>query len=288
MDFFQYASAVSKFGGGLLMSLLIGALCFAIVFIFEGVALFIIAKREGYKNRWMAFVPFFNTYYIGVCAQKNKFYNIDAKKIGLAVAIFELVLVIGYILLFVSSYLVNDYVYVVTETDKWGLTYESYQLSPDLPANLNWAAWIFTYLDLILSVAELVYLLLEVFLFLCFFQTYACRRYLLFTLTSIIFPIQGILFFIVRNNRGVNYREFVKREREKMYQQYQQQQNFYQNPYNQNPYNRNYNDGYGNGTQSDNPNNQTGRSSPPEDPFGDLGGSDGSGNSGASPFDDYN
>ena len=77
MDFFEYANLALQFvdGGLFWVPFLVGGLCFATVFVFEGVALYTIAKREGYKNKWMAFIPFFNTYYIGVCAQKNKCMN---------------------------------------------------------------------------------------------------------------------------------------------------------------------------------------------------------------------
>ena len=82
MDFFQFASYAELFvslsmnpdqtvTNRLWICLLVGGLCFLIVYIFQAVGLFTIAKREGYGNKWMAFVPFFNLYYIGVCAEKN-------------------------------------------------------------------------------------------------------------------------------------------------------------------------------------------------------------------------
>ena len=124
----------------------------------------------------------------------------------------------------------------------------------------------------ILRIVNLIFIILDMILLICFFQTYASRRYVLFAVTSILFPIMGILFFIVRNNKGVTYKDFVRAEQAKQYEQYQQyrQQN-YNNPYNQNnnqnPYNRNNN-------------SQSG-----SDPFDGLGGTDG--NSGGDPFDDF-
>ena len=122
---------------------------------------------------------------------------------------------------------------------------------------------------------------MQIILLICFFQTYASRRYVLFALTSVLFPIMGILFFIVRNNKGVNYRDFIRAEQARQYQQYQQyQQNFNQNPYNQNPYNRNpYNNP---------PPSNGGSGSDPFDEFGGNGQSDGTGaNSGSDPFEDF-
>ena len=143
-----------------------------------------------------------------------------------------------------------------------------------------WASWCFNYLnDWILRFVDLAFLVLQVFVLAAFFQTYAARRYFLFTITSIIFPIQGILFFVLRNNRGMNYGEFIRGEQERQYRMYQQyrQQNFDGNPYNQNPYSRNgYDNGnvYG-GPSSDggaDPFNEYGGNNPPDDPFDDLNG----------------
>ena len=122
----------------------------------------------------------------------------------------------------------------------------------------------------------------------CFFQTYASRRYLLFAITSVLFPVSGILFFIVRNNKGINYRDYIRNEQARQYKMYQQYQQYYHqqqqnggNPYDSNPYERNPYESAPEGNSSQ-------RQTPPDDPFGGLG-SDGSnsGNSGA-PFDDFN
>ncbi len=57
MDFFEYASFAMNFTDTLWVQFLIGGLCFLIVFVFEAIALYTIARREGYKNKWMAY-PF--------------------------------------------------------------------------------------------------------------------------------------------------------------------------------------------------------------------------------------
>lgn len=289
MDFFEYASFASIFTNTFWIQLLIGGLCFALVFVFQGIALFTIASHAGYKNKWMAFVPFFNTYYIGVCAQKNRFYKVDTKKLALAAAIIESVLFAAYIVYYAACFLVLEYEVEYITTNSLGISYYAYELR-GYPPELNWAAWMYNYLDTyILSTVDLVLVILEICVLICFFQTYACRRYVLFTVTSILFPIQGILFFVVRNNKGVNYRQYVAAMQAQQYRIYQQQQQQYynQNPYNrQNPYNQNPNnnpyDRQGNG------HSQT----KPEDPFGDFGDGNNSGggnksSGGGSPFDEF-
>ena len=283
MDFFEYASFAGEFAPSKLwVQLLIGGLCFAIVFIFEAIALYTIATKNGYKNKWMAFIPFFNTYYIGVCAQKNKFYNVSAKTIGLAVAISEAIIVALYIFSLIAGSLLEEYL-VEVEDIYFGVTILTYEVNADaVPNSLQWAVWVYNYLDTyILRILNLVYVILEVILLICFFQTYACRRYVIFSITSVLFPIMGILFFIVRNNKGVNYRDFLRAEQARQYQQYQQyrQQNYnnpYNQNYNQNPYNRNnYN----------NPPSNGGSGADPFDGFGGDGNSDS--NSKNDPFEDF-
>ena len=121
MDFFQFASYAEFFvtlsvdangdvPNRLWICLLVGGLCFLIVYVFQVVGLMTIAKRAGYKNRWQIFIPFFNTYYIGVCSQKNKVYNVNARKFAIATAVLELVMVIGYILYYVAAFAVWEYI----------------------------------------------------------------------------------------------------------------------------------------------------------------------------------
>lgn len=287
MDFFEYASIARMFVNTdtWYVPLIVGGICFLIVYAFQAAGLFIISGREGYKNRWMSFVPFLNTYYIGVCGQKNRaFKTVDTKIFSMIAAILEAILVVGYIIYFVSveqlksagfvDYVKNEDIYGL------GLSVLDWVSSPNnLPANLLWAGWCFLYLDrYVLSFLELAFLVMQVFTLSAFFQTFAARRYMLFTITSILFPVQGILIFILRNNGGMNYRDFMRKEQERqyrMYQQYQRQQNFDQNPYNHNPYSRTPYDGgsYGDGANGAG-NGNGGSGNNDDDPFSEFGGKD--------------
>ena len=180
MDFFQYASYVAIFDDTIWVQFLVGGLCFALVFAFQAVALYTIASRAGYRNKWMAFIPFLNTYYIGVCAQKNRFYNLDTKKVAIAAAVFEGVLFSLFVVYYVGCFTImgSDIAPVVTE-DSLGIKIIEYSLDV-VPNNLKWAAWMYNYMyDYILSILDLVFMLLRVVILSCFFQTYACRRYVL-------------------------------------------------------------------------------------------------------------
>lgn len=286
MDFFEYSSFAAEFLAKEQhwLSYVIGGLCFAIIFIFQAIALYTIAGHEGYKNRWFAFIPFLNTYYIGVCAQKNRcFKTVDTKLIAMIAAILEGVLFVGFVIYEVGYCLALPFTEVIETTELFGKTIEIWGLRA-IPEHLAWAGWCYNYFyAYVLRWFKLVYIFFEVVILVAFFQTFASRRYLLFTITSILFPIQGILFFVVRNNRGMSYRDFLRAEQErqyKMYSQYRQQynrnpydRNYGQNPYNQNPYNQNpYSNGpaqNGGNEQADDPFSEYGKGNP-DDPFDDL------------------
>jgi hypothetical protein len=270
------------------MALLIAAVCFLVVYAFQAVALYTIAQKGGYDKKWMAFVPFLNTYYIGVLSNKNRLFNLPAKTIGLIAAILEGVYAVLSIIFFVAlftlaanNYLGIDYtsVYYGGET----LSIPSALVSYNVPAELYWADWIVYYFDgIILPIFDLAYALCEIMLVVVFFQTYACGHYLLFSIFAVIFPIKGILFFAVRNNKGYNYRDYLRARQARQYEMYRQYHNQGGNPYNYNPYSgRTQPPPDGNPYNSGNNTNHA----KPSDPFEDFG-SNGNSSNGSSGGDD--
>lgn len=244
MDFFEYANLAQMFldyGDNVWIAYLVGGLCFAVVFIFQAVALYTIAGREGYPNRWMAFVPFFNTYYIGVCAKKNRCFRLNTEMVSIVLASLEFVLVILNIISYVSvELLLANNCFTYSTEVMYGIEVSRPELITNLPIRLGWAGWCYQYLSYIVTPVNLIFLFIKVMVLSCFFQTYAARRYFLFTITSVLFPIQGILFFVVRNNRGMNYGEYIRRQQEIQYRIYSQYRQNYEPPrddYNNPPYN---------------------------------------------------
>lgn len=247
---------------------LIGAICFAIVYAFKAAALFIIARREGYNHRWMAFVPFLNTYYTGVVSSKNKILSLKPATVAIVAAAIEFVYVAMYIvycvaqlLIFEGGYATPDINYMAVGNEVREIFTGSYVLG-ELPHSLDWAGWVFTYFNsAFLYWLSLLNLVLTIFLMIAFFQTYACRRYVLFALLASIFSISGILMFAVRNNAGKNYGQYLK---EKQYRQYQMYQEYMRQ-----------NGGFNNNNYGSNPYNGGSLYGSPSDPFDGMGGSNG-------------
>ena len=303
MEIFEFAEVAEVFflwfGNDVLKQymwayFLIGGVCFAVVYAFQAIALYTIAGREGYKNRWMAFVPFLNTYYTGVVAEKNKIFNFKAKQVAIAAAALEFVYVALSIVYTVAQFMIFNGGYAVPEYEigtwagiEMSLFTGSYTLS-ELPETLAWAGWVSTYFpNAFLSWIRLLSVAANIFLLISFFQTYSCKYYVLFALLSVFFPIKGILMFAVRKNTGKNYSQYLREKQQRQYQQYQEYMrrnggyDNYNNPNGQNPYGGSY----------------YGGNSAPQDPFDGMGGSNNggsenggqnpNGSGGGDPFEDF-
>lgn len=261
---------------------LIGACCFGVLFIFKAIALFTIAKREGYAHKWMAFVPFLNTYYIGVVSEKNRIFGLKARTVSIVAAAVEFAYVAMYIIYCVAQALIfyGGYARPVYESASIGETYLnlfSYYEISNLPASLSWAGWVYAYFyNAFLYWLSLLCVISNVLLMITFFQTYSCRYYVPMALFSALFPIGGILMFAVRNNAGKNYAQYVK---ERQYQRYRQYQEYMrQNGGYDNRDNTSGGDPYGNAGN---------RPSAPDDPFGGMGESGDKEHKDDDPFGDF-
>ncbi len=300
MDFIEYFQIGANMSSGgfpseLIWALAVGCVGFGIVYTFEAITLYTIGKRNGYGHLWMAFVPFFNTYYLGVVSEKNKIFNAKPKYFSLALAIFEFLLVAGFLVYYISAFTLDGLGYLEIEYYEtiWGTSYD-YVPSSTVPSTMEWMAWCYSYLGDILYYVQLVYVLLEVFVLISFFQTYAHGRYFIMALFSALFPISGVIMFFVRKNRPMNYRDYMRMIQEQRYRQYQQNQQ-YGNPYNYNPYSgnpNNYNNNYNNQNANANYNNGAGAAADPFDDFSagasntnNAGG--GKADSGSDPFEDF-
>lgn len=223
-------------------SLVSAAVLYAVLYVFQSIGLYTIASREGYAHKWMAFVPFLNVYYIGVCSQKNKFLSIGAKKIGIIAAVYEAVVVGLYILFYVAWWYLEKSGGILRDpgglTDA-GITFPRVYLAPNFNINhpdLIWAGWCYNYLRLsILSWVNVGYMFVEIVLLNLFFQTYAPRHYIVYTILCVFFPIAPIFIFVSRNNPSVNFAEYTRMMQERIYRQYRSQQNDPYNGYNGRP-----------------------------------------------------
>ena len=255
----------------------LGALAiYLILLVFGGIGLSKLAKKQGLKHRWMAFLPFFNTYYAGKLAGETQFFGQKMKRVGLYAAILEFLYVALEIFLYIISIVACFPQYLTLEID------EKTGALSGVP-NDSLPAWITPTNNYGSLVAYLLWFFVIVFfcaLYVAFFRKYYARGPILLAFLSTIFPFRGITIFAVRNNAPVDYNDYIRRRT-----QAYMRSNGYQPPYgsygSQNgPYGQNRND------PKNEPDPFEGFDGPSGGNYGNSGGSSSSGTSSGPSSDD--
>ncbi|MBO5525755.1 MAG: hypothetical protein J5993_03305 [Clostridia bacterium] len=227
----------------MIAGLIFAAFCYLVIYVFEAIGLYTIAKRENHAHKWFAFVPFLNSVLLGELGGDAYLFSAKIKRGGLWLAISSFVGMLGTAFFSACRYLVlansqyeNDKIIV---PDAYAWAYNAVQFE----------TYFFMIVDIVYSIFLAVVLV-------AFFRKYYPRNYMIMVFTSFFFPIvKGIMVFVVRKNKATDYQAYLRAQREAYMRRYQQQ--YDRNPYD--PYNRPDNTPYRqNGSQ--NPTN-------PIDPF---------------------
>ena len=200
---------VYDFSNVILSYYFISALCvlgvYLVLLIFGGLGLNKLAKKQGLKHRWMAFFPFFNTYYAGKLAGETQFFGQKMKRVGLYAMLTEIAYVALQLFVMVAtviSYFPQYRTLEVTDNVLIG------QPNADMP---SWVEPSITYGGL---VAYLVWFFVIIFfcvLYIAFFRKYYARGPILLAFLSSILPFRGFTIFAVRNNAPVDYNDYIRR-----------------------------------------------------------------------------
>ena len=230
---------------------------YLILLVFGGIGLNKLAKKQGLKHRWMAFLPFFNTYYAGKLAGETQFFGQKMKRVGLYAMISEILYVALQLFVFVAviMYFFPEYLTLVVENGEM-------KGEP----NDSMPAWIMPAIDYGRLVAYLLWFFVIVFfcvLYVSFFRKYYARGPILLAFLSAVLPFRGFTIFAVRNNAPVDYNDYIRRRT----QAYMRGNGYNQPPYS--PYGPG-NGGYGSGGPQN------------DDPFEGFGGPSGGSSSGSS------
>ena len=254
---------------------------YLILLVFGGIGLNKLAKKQGLKHRWMAFLPFFNTYYAGKLAGETQFFGQKMKRVGLYAMISEILYVALQLFVFVAVIISFFPQYRTLEVSDGVLSGV-----PNDDAMPSWIDPAITYGSL---VAYLLWFFVIVFfcvLYVSFFRKYYARGPILLAFLSAVLPFRGFTIFAVRNNAPVDYNDYIRRRT-----QAYMRSNGYQPPYgsygSQNgPYGQNRNDpqngpdpfeGFGGpsgGNYGNSGDSSSGTSSGPssdDDPFSEFG-----------------
>ncbi len=209
---------------------------YLILFILQGIGLYGMAEKQSASHKWQAFVPFANTFLIGRLAGDCPFCGKKIKKI-------QIWLVVSEVLAFLTgaSWLVFEVLatftdvfaevqYVTTEVI-YGVEIQSIHFTNNGLEVFNNIMPYFSQLF------DLVFFVLFIIALVNLFRKYSARNGMSITMWCIIaeiffgVPIHGIFIFAMRNNKAVDYNEYVRRKQAEYIRQQQEYRNAHSNPY---------------------------------------------------------
>ena len=247
---------------------------YLILVVFGGIGLSKLAKKQGLKHRWMAFLPFLNTYYAGKLAGETQFFGQKMKRVGLYAMISEILYVALQLFVFAAVIISYFPEYRTLEVSDGVMTGAANEAMP------SWIEPAVTYGNL---VAYLLWFFVIVFfcvLFVAFFRKYYARGPILLAFLSAVLPFRGFTIFAVRNNAPVDYNDYIRRRT----QAYMRNNGYNQPPYG--PYGPG-NGGYGSGGPQNGPDPFEGFGGPTSDHGASGGSSLGSSSSPSSDDDPF-
>lgn len=266
-----------------LISGAVGAGIALVLFLLQGAGLYVMARRAGLKKKWLAFVPFASTFYLGKLAGETHLFGQKMKRAGLYAMLAQIVFALFMLaVLIVEAILFVQYKeYIVYNTDE--LTGMLTGISwANLPAEAQPMYTFYLISDYISGTLSLVQAVLVFLLVMTLYRKYAPKNYMLLSMLEIFVPAsKAIVIFVLRNREPVDFEAYMRARRDA----YMRRQGQY---YGQNPYGGTYGSPYG---QNPYAGQQPQRPTPPDEPFSEFGGTGtqggdgkGSGSGGADEF----
>ncbi len=258
-------------------------------YVFRSIGLYKLATNQGIKGAFMAWIPCVWIYVACKLIKETKFFGFTLDKLAIwftiLFAISEL-LTLAYQFMFyfplVGNYLAGKEIFILAAVEDIAIPtgLSEYLFGGDYLVFVD-DTFIYPYKDIFAAktIAELIsytmvifdllYIVIEFVVLFNLFKTYWPERFILAFVLSIFLGLEGIMIFIIRNKKPVNFAEYSRR-----YTNYQ-----YRDPYQTNR--RDYHDNYDN--------MRGGYNRPPNDqPFNDYENSSSSNQSNKDePFSDY-
>lgn len=252
--------------GWLWGGLAIGLAVFIAFYVLRSIGIYTLAKRGGYKNAYLGWIPFAWIYLAARLCGNVTFFGKKINSFAVILVVFYTVtqaLVLAYYFLcyfpLAGYYLQGGTVYMVTNTTGAGLPGTRYPLLGNIctqtAINLNYPysqAFLKTFniCVIISNILDIINIVLMVTFYFALFGKYWPRHSFAASMLSI-FGLFGPFVFAIRKNKPMTREEFMRTRF-----------GFYQNPYG-NPYNNPY------GNPNGNPDGYT-PPKPPETPFSEF------------------
>ncbi len=202
-----------------------GVLVWALVFLLQGIGIYVIAKRLNMRGKGLAFAPFANIFYLGKIVGECDFFGQKMKRAGLYAMIAQIIttiLTVAYIL--AEVYLIWNFKPLENEM---GVLY--------WVGLEGFAGAVNTFYELggfLMSLFSLITQILLVILMMGFFKKYSPSNYRFLGILLFFLPVaRFICIFAFRNREPFDYEAYMRRQREAYMRRQQQYYNTYGNPY---------------------------------------------------------
>ncbi len=221
-------------------SFAVGFVILSVLFVLQGIGLFTMAKKRNLKNKWLAFIPFVNVWYMDKLAGECRMFGHKVKRIG----VYAMVAQICVTIVTVATIAAEVYLYVnhgapVDREYYWDKPYWS-QLTGFSKTVENF----YIYSDFFLSIFQLISRVLLLILLTALFRKYTIKHHMPLSLLAFMFPLSRfIIIFCICRNKEEDYDAYMRKRQEEFIRRQSQYRRMYGNPHN--PYANPYGRGYG-------------------------------------------
>ncbi len=210
----------------LLISAIVALSLAALLFIFQGIGLYCMAKKQGLKNGWLAFLPFGNIYYMGKMAGTCQFFGQKLKRTGLYVMLAQI-----FTTLVAALYIAAQFYLVWNCGDEVKFTEWQSMYWIGLTGFANVANAFYEVSTYVLSMLTLVTKILLTIMLIALFKKYSPFTYRMLALVCFFIPaVRFICIFVLRNRKPFDFEAFIRRQQEEFIRRQQEYYNTYGRP----------------------------------------------------------
>lgn len=244
------------------LALGVSLVVFAALFVLQGVGLFVMSEKRGLNKKYLCFIPFANIYQIGRLTGTCDVFGHKMKRAWLYVLLTQ---VVGFLLCLFSA--ISEYHLFVGCGDTLIVDPSSgYVAWETLTRSGMYAYNFYKVSEYLISIVGLIESVLLFILVMGLFKKYSPRNYLIFSWLTIFIPMSRfVLVFVVRNNKPIDFNEYMRKRREAYARRAASYGgNPYGNPYGGSPYGNPYGGNPYASPQEEKPQR------PPEEPFSEF------------------